>query len=407
MGNAWDGHGGMTTFNVTDGFEEAWIRGYRSGFITHAAYQQLMDYKPPSDGQNSLNDIKLNLQETDYGTFLGDYTNNLDEKVLARKMQEKVASEFHYLRCLASPDLAKFLDFIAVQYMIENVVSILNQNSSKNMEEVIEELHPLGRFDDSALRSLVNMETSKEGIEEIYSLVLVDTPLAPYFARLVEVLGGKGNLTDILRDTSSNVVTNLLQRFYLEDFYAFCQSLGGETAEVMGDILEQRADHRSIKIVKNTIGTVLAKPNNFRDRAMLFPSFGKLYPMLLEEHDVTTARRIGFVPIDSLPMLKHSLSCFPEFKSLANSEIMDGRGDLEHYCYEREVKLCELAFEGQFHYGMFYAYFRLREQEIRNVEYIARMTLLRTPEEMKDNVIPIFYDEQPWRTGAEANLARR
>ena len=77
----------------------------------------------------------------------------------------------------------------------------------------------------------------------------------------------------------------------------------------------------------------------------------------------------------------------------------DERSNLATLLFEQEVCKAELAFEGQFHYGMFYGYFRLKEQEIKNVEYIANMTQLGAPEEMKAGVIPIFYEEQPWRTG--------
>ena len=35
--------------------------------------------------------------------------------------------------------------------------------------------------------------------------------------------------------------------------------------------------------------------------------------------------------------------------------------------FQRNVKVLELAFDGQFHYGMFYAFVKLKEQEVKNL----------------------------------------
>ena len=412
MGNAWDGHGGMTTFNVHDGLEEAMIRGYRSGFLTDVEYDQLLDYKPPQENENPLNDIRLNLQETDYGTFLGDYEKELNKEALKRRMQEKLADEFEYIRCLASPELAKFLDFVACKYMIANVITVLREGlkNNVNMTNFLEEgdnFNPLGRFDDTVFRSLLNVENSAEGIAELYRTVLLDTPIGPYFGKVVEALGG-GDLKALLGETSWDLVEMLLYRFYLEDFYAYCQSLGGETAECMGEILEQIADHRSISITYNSVSPgamkgskLLAQPNHHVDRAMLFPTFGTLYPYLLEKHQA--GRRVGFFPISQLNELRFSLSQFPQFKNLSLEPIMEGRdapvnGNLNDLFKEQEIRLCELAFEGQFHYGMFYAYFRLKEQEIDNVEYIAYLTMLGDIyDQTKKSIHKVFSKASPWR----------
>jgi hypothetical protein len=49
MGNMESQQGGMTTFNIDYGMEEALIRGFRSGFMTPQQYAALMDYKEGND----------------------------------------------------------------------------------------------------------------------------------------------------------------------------------------------------------------------------------------------------------------------------------------------------------------------------------------------------------------------
>lgn len=44
---------------------------------------------------------------------------------------------------------------------------------------------------------------------------------------------------------------------------------------------------------------------------------------------------------------------------------------LDKLLYEEEVKRCMACFEQQFHYGVFYAYMKLREQEIRNIMWVS------------------------------------
>lgn len=59
--------GGMSTFNMQHGFPESLVRGLRSGFLSDADYHHLSQCE-------NLDDVKMNLQETDYDQFLADST---------------------------------------------------------------------------------------------------------------------------------------------------------------------------------------------------------------------------------------------------------------------------------------------------------------------------------------------
>ena len=53
----------MMTFNIKDGYLEGILRGYRSGLLTAADYNNLSQCE-------TLDDVKLHLTGTDYGSFL-------------------------------------------------------------------------------------------------------------------------------------------------------------------------------------------------------------------------------------------------------------------------------------------------------------------------------------------------
>ncbi len=58
-------HGGLADFNVHHGFIEALIRGMRCSFLSDADYHHITQCE-------NLEDVKLNLSETDYADAVAD-----------------------------------------------------------------------------------------------------------------------------------------------------------------------------------------------------------------------------------------------------------------------------------------------------------------------------------------------
>lgn len=343
-------------------------------------------------------DVKLNLQETDYGNFLQNEASPVLPAVVERCCRDKWVEEFNYIRAASTGPLAEFMDFIAAEYMIDNVLLLLKGTlvtPDVDPRVLIAKCHPLGRFDDGTLKSICAFENSARGYEELYTTVLIDTPVGRYFELYLQdqmakrAVEGAAEVRSVLEEVPISTLENTVKKLYLEDFYAFCKSLGGETELVMGTILKARADAITISITLNSFDTFYNQPSHrTSSRRALYPSFGALYPEGIE----------ALTRVEDEDGVSRVLERYPDYRRLWDDAPVDpdeGK-QIDNAFFERNVLLCELAFEGQFHYGMFYAYVKLKEQEARNVRLICEMVVQgRRSESTK--VVPVFSKSSWWR----------
>ena len=139
---------GFTLWNMEDGFVDAMVRGWRSTFLTDGEYTNLKEggRRGKDGGKEDFEDMRLALQETDYGAFLaGDAA--LDPKLIGLRATGKWVRELRYARASATGALARFLDFVAYEYMIDNILDLIKAATSSqtvDAQAVVGGCHPLG-----------------------------------------------------------------------------------------------------------------------------------------------------------------------------------------------------------------------------------------------------------------------
>lgn len=350
--------GSSLTFNIDDGYVDAILRGYRQGLLTTNDYSNLVQCE-------ALEDIRLHLSQTDYGDFLANEPSPLTTTTVQNKCIEKMVAQFEYIRCHSVEPLSTFLDYITYGYMIDNIVLLITGTlHERDLSELLEKCHPLGLFESIATLS------SAHNVSELYTYVLVDTPLAPYF---------QGCLSEEdLDEMNVELIRNTLYKAYLEDFYNFCQRLGGETAETMSELLQFEADRRSINITINSFGTDLTR----EDREKLYPQMGLLFPEGLDK----------LAKADDIEQVTNIVEMYQTYRPLlenAGGQYGGQDRSLEDAFFEYEVKLNRLSFETQFNYAIFYSWLRLKEQEIRNIVWIAEC-IAQGQRSKINQYIPIF-----------------
>ncbi|KAL8635385.1 MAG: hypothetical protein Q9228_007117 [Teloschistes exilis] len=364
-------------YNVNGGFLEGIVRGYRNSLLTSQNYSNLTQCE-------TIDDVKLQLSPA-YGDFLASLPPNPSTSALADKTTEKMVAEFRYLQGQATASIAEFMEYLTHPYMIDNVALLITGTlHERDTRELLERCHPLGWFETMPVLCVAT------NIEELYNTVLVESPLRKYF---------KGSLShQDLDELNIEIVRNTLYKNYLEDFYKFVTTdpeiRGTPTSETMAQILAFEADRRAINITLNSFGTELAK----QDRRKLYPEIGSLYPegiLMLSRADdfegvaLAVSGNADYKSyFDQMSMSGGGMGGSGGAGNMSGGTGSDGKS-LEDMFYQKEMEISKIAFTQQFTHAVIYAWVKLREQEIRNITWIAEC-IAQNQKERIGNYISVF-----------------
>jgi len=253
-----------------------------------------------------------------------------------------------------------------------------------NVEDLFTKCHPLGKS--SHLKAILTFDNfeNADGLVELYRTVLVDTPVAAYFEKYfnTEIKGDQPGreIQKVYNEVEIDIIDNMIQKLWLEDFYAYTQTLGGTTALMMRELLEFEADRRAISITLNSFHSNLNDAaNRASERRSLYCNFGKLYP------DATMHKFSHVSNPGELAKALMPYKVYNDFVARSDPDLRSLPDDLFQY----EVHLNRLAFDSQSHFAAFYAFTKLKQQEERNLRHILNcIDQKRDPKEIR--VINLF-----------------
>jgi V-type H+-transporting ATPase subunit d len=244
--------------------------------------------------------------------------------------------------------------------MINNTLKMIQSvRSGKNALETYYKLHPLGYY--SSIQSV----SAVSSIDELYSIVLVDSPIGKFFTKTVK---------QDFEEFSMEFIKNLLYKNWIESFYDYVQTLDDITRINMSRILEFEADQTVITITKNSFNLKTELPPD--EKLSLYPQIGQLLDFHVE---------LSKVPDDD--KLKELLIPYPEYYDLFTKSTQ-GESMTDLFA-KRSVQLNKWSFDDQFHFGVFYSFLKLKEYEIKNLALVANCITLSAQEKINEKIIDL------------------
>ena len=333
----------MFTSNVDNGALEAMIFGLRDSLFDEDDYNTLSQCETISDAQTFLS-------ASDYSFFLEGQEKASENGTLSA-LQEKIVREFAYFRSNATSDLAAFLDYVAEAYQLDNVLKIIAGKRTNSAFDNLTKCHPLGHI------PVMSALTSASDVSEMLDILSETSSLQKYFSRDMAIDFEKMPI---------EYIRALVQKSWLENFHRFCTLIGGETSEVMQEILSFESDREVLTLTLNTMGSAMGPDMNEQWRRNLYPDVGSLAPVYSalaqarSTHDLTECLR-GY------PEYAEMISSINGYTSA--SKQRHGSSSFESNIRRKALTVYRDAFHRQFHFGLFYAYIRLKSIEVENIHW--------------------------------------
>lgn len=355
-------------FNSSNGYLDGLFRINKSRIITKERFKSATEC-------NSLDDLRLFLttHSCEYGKTLENVA-KLSPSIIYSKCMNVLNGELDYI-LLQSNDkqIIQLINYFRIPFMIDNASLLLrfsiqhervefggndqtpieedNNNNNGNTNEILDKCHPLGLFD-----SLCILKGPQTVFREVYFEILQESPLHQY---LVDV-DQRVMIEELESVKDIEIFTNILYRYYLDDFFNYCSNnLTGYSQIQMLQYVRLESDLRILNISLNSLNCQrISSEDKMKMYCQCSSSFSQSQLSLLSK--ASSVEQIKQVVLQDCP---------PYYSELFATESIGP--NIDNWFIGKELQVLEQVFIDSFTPSIFFSYLKLKEQEIRNIYWIA------------------------------------
>jgi len=167
-----------------------------------------------------------------------------------------------------------------------------------------------------------------------------------------------------MKDFKAEKIKNLLKKIWLMEFHKFCMEyLPDVSKAVLDDLLKFESDCMTIQIIYNSLDIKGLSDARGREgeRKKYINALGHLYPdrdKLLTDADTYEKLKDAVRSTPYEGMLSRVTDAPSKEKG---NEFSSAGKSIDDVMFTERSRKLSMAFEQQFHYGVFYAYLKLKE----------------------------------------------